>query len=45
LCRRSLFDDAAVLHHGHIVTDLRGDAQIMGNEQQCDTEPGLDFVE
>ena len=45
LRRRSLFDDAAVLHHGDVVADLRGDAQIMGDEQQRDAEPGLDLVE
>ena len=42
---RALFDDAAVLHHSDIVADLRGDAQIVGDEQQRDAEPLLDLVE
>ena len=45
LRRRSLFDDAAMLHHGDVVADLGRDAQIVGDEQQRDAEPGLDFVE
>src|SRR6266852_9070959 len=42
---RSLFDDAAMLHHRDIVADLRCNTQIMGDEQQGDAEPGLDLVE
>ena len=45
LRRRALFDDAAMLHHSDVVADLRRDAQIVGDEQQRDAEPGLDFVE
>ena len=45
LRRRALFDDPAMLHHGNVVADLRRDAQIVGDEQQRDAEPGLDFVE
>ena len=41
----ALFDDAAILHHRDVVADLRGDTQIMGDEQQRDAEPGLDLVE
>ena len=42
---RALFHDPAMLHHGDVVADLRGDAQIVGDEQQRDAEPVLDFVE
>ncbi len=45
LRRRALFDDAAMLHHRDVVADLRRDAQIVGDEQHGDAEPGLDFVE
>src|ERR1700738_1406052 len=34
LARRALFEDAALLHHGDVVADLRRDAQIMCDEQQ-----------
>jgi len=34
-----------MLHHGNIVADLRGDPQIMGDEQQRNAEPALDFIE
>ena len=45
LRRRALFHDPAMLHHGDVVADLRRDAKIVGDEQQRDAEPGLDFVE
>src|SRR5438270_238664 len=45
LRRWTLFHDPAVLHYGNVVADLRRDAQVMGDEQQRDTEPRLDFVE
>jgi hypothetical protein len=43
--RRATFHDEAVLHHRDIVADLRGDAQIAGDEQQRDAELALNFVE
>ena len=45
LRRRSLFHDPAMLHHGDVVADLRRDPKIVGDEQQRDAEPLLDFVE
>src|SRR5438309_5431512 len=45
LRRWTLFHDSAVLHYGNVVADLRRDAQVVGDEQQRDTEPRLDFVE
>ncbi len=34
-----------MLHHSDVVADLRRDAQVVGDEQQRDAEPVLDFVE
>src|SRR6059058_4130911 len=45
LRRGSLFDDAPTLHHGDMIADLRGHAQIVGDEQERDSKPGLDFIE
>ena len=45
LCRRALFHNPAMLHHGDVVADLRRNAKVVGDEQQCDAEPGLDFIE
>jgi hypothetical protein len=35
----------ARLHHGDVVADLRGDAQIVGDEQHRQTEAGLEVFE
>src|SRR4051812_29301084 len=43
--RGSLFDNAAMLHHGDMIADLRGHAQVVGDEQERDSKPGLDLIE
>ena len=45
LRRRSLFHNPAMLHHGDVVADLCRDAKIVGDEQQCNAQSLLDFVE
>src|ERR1700735_4235877 len=42
---RTLFDDPALLHHGDVIADLRGDAQIVGDEQDRNPKPRLNLVE
>ncbi|MDB5506688.1 MAG: hypothetical protein JWR75_1326 [Devosia sp.] len=38
-------DDLATVHHGDAVADLRGNAQIVGDEQRREIETPADFVE
>src|SRR3984957_20574320 len=42
---RALFDDPALLHPGDVIADLRGDAQIVGDEQDRNAKPRLNPVE
>ena len=45
LARQPLLHHGAVLHHGDEVADLRGDAQIMGDEDDGEPEPLTQFGE
>src|SRR3954470_2483386 len=45
LLGRAVFDDAALAHHRDVVADLRGDAQVVGDEKHGEIEPDADLVE
>ena len=40
-----MFDDNALLHHQHLVTDLRRDAQVVGDEQHGNAEFLLHIIQ
>ena len=42
---RAVLDHLALVHHGDAVADLRGDAQVVGDEQHREIEALADLVE
>ena len=45
VCDRPHFDDAAEIHHDHVLTEQAHDIEIMRHEQVAHAEPLPEFVE